>query len=167
MVFPPPPPPPPQETIPAVTGNKIKSNPSTIGHLLRRFGIPNNSTKASEAPPAASQPLRPSFGEDSAEMVEEVVVIVRVAVVALDPVMLTEFVDPKLNVGGFIALAGLDVIAAVSVTTPVKPPPGVTVMEDVLPVVAPADTATGAPLILKLGGGRLMVKSAEATALAA
>jgi hypothetical protein len=100
-------------------------------------------------------------------MVEEVVVIVRVAVVALDPVMLTEFVDPKLNVGGFIALAGLDVIAAVSVTTPVKPPPGVTVMEDVLPVVAPAAIATGAPLILKLGGGRLMVKSAEVTALAA
>jgi hypothetical protein len=100
-------------------------------------------------------------------MVDEVVVIVRVAVVALDPVMLTEFVDPKLNVGGFIALAGLDVIAAVSVTTPAKPPPGVTVMEDVLPVVVPEATVTAVPLILKLGGGRLTVKSAEATALAA
>jgi hypothetical protein len=100
-------------------------------------------------------------------MVDEVVVIVRVAVAALDPVMLTELVDPKLNTGGLIALGGLDVSAAVSVTAPVKPPAGVTVMEDVLPVVAPEATVTAVPLILKLGGGRLMVKSAEATALAA
>jgi hypothetical protein len=89
-------------------------------------------------------------------MVDGVVVIVRVAVAALDPVMLTELVDPKLNVGGFIALAGLEVIAAVSVTEPVKLPPGVTVMVDALLVVAPEATATGVPLILKLGG-RLIV----------
>jgi hypothetical protein len=90
-------------------------------------------------------------------MVDEVVVIVSVAVAALDPVMLTGLVDPKLSVGVLVALAGLDVIAAVSVTAPVKPPAGVTVRLDVLPVAAPAARATGAPPILKLCGSGVMV----------
>ena len=45
-------------------------------------------------------------------------------------VMLTLPLVPKVNVGGSVALAGLDVIAAVSATLPVNPPDGVTVIVD-------------------------------------
>ena len=65
--------------------------------------------------------------------------------------MLTGLVEPKLNVGGCCAPPGLEVIAAVSGTVPVKPPAGVTVIVEVFPVVAPAATVTGVPVIEKLG----------------
>jgi hypothetical protein len=66
--------------------------------------------------------------------------------------MFTGVVEPKLKVGGYCALAGLDVIAAVSATLPVKPPLGVSVMVEVLPVVAPGATVTGVPVMMRLGG---------------
>jgi hypothetical protein len=79
--------------------------------------------------------------------------MVRVAVPAGTPVMLTGLVVPKLNVGGFTGFAGLEVMAAVSVTAPVKPPEGVTEMVEVFPVNAPAARLTAEPEIAKLGGG--------------
>jgi len=67
------------------------------------------------------------------------------------PVMLTGLVAPKLKVGGYWAPFGLDAIAAVNATLPVKPPSGVTLMVEVFPVVAPGATETAVPLSEKLG----------------
>jgi hypothetical protein len=77
--------------------------------------------------------------------------MVRVALPAAVPVMLTGLVEPKLRVGGFCAPLGLEVTAAVRATLPVKPPLGVTVMVEVFPVVAPAVTVTAVPVIVKPG----------------
>ena len=66
--------------------------------------------------------------------------------------MLNGLVGPKLKVGGYWAPAGLEVTAAVSVTLPLKPPAGVTVMVELFEVVAPGVTVTAVPLTVKLGG---------------
>jgi hypothetical protein len=79
--------------------------------------------------------------------------MVRVAVPAATPVMLTGVVEPKLKVGRFTAPVGLDVTAAVSATLPVKPPAGVTVMAEVFPVVAPGARVTLVPARVKPGAG--------------
>lgn len=79
--------------------------------------------------------------------------MVSVAVLAAVPLMLTGVVVPKLKVGKYSAPDGLFVIAAVSATFPVKPPLGVMVIVDVLPLVAPgAEIVTDEPLTVKLGG---------------
>ena len=80
-----------------------------------------------------------------------VVEIVRVAVPAVVPEMLTGVVEPKLTVGGYWAPAGLEVRVAVSVTLPMNPPDGVTVTVDVFDVVAPGVTLTAVPPMVKLG----------------
>jgi hypothetical protein len=78
--------------------------------------------------------------------------MIKLAVPAEALLMLTGLVAPKLNVGGFTLPAGLEVMAAVSVTVPVSPPDGVTVMVDMFPVVAPGPTVTAEPVIAKPGG---------------
>jgi len=78
--------------------------------------------------------------------------MVRVAVPAVVPVMLTGLVEPKLKVGGYCAPVGLEVTEVVSATLPVKPPAGVRVIVDVLAVDAPGLTVTAVPLTVKLGG---------------
>jgi hypothetical protein len=78
-----------------------------------------------------------------------VVEMVRVAVAAAVPVMLTGLVEPKLRVGRFCAPLGPAMRVAVSVTLPVKPPNGVTVMADVFPAVAPGLTVTAVPATTK------------------
>jgi hypothetical protein len=75
--------------------------------------------------------------------------MVRVAVPAAEPAMLTELVEPKLRVGRYCAPEGVEPMAAVSTTFPVKPPTGVTVIVDVFPVVAPGETFTARPVIEK------------------
>jgi hypothetical protein len=87
-----------------------------------------------------------------ASLVVGVVVIVRIAVAAALPVILTGLVAPKLKVGGLAAPCGPDVTAAESVTLPVNPPAGVRVIVDVFPVVAPGAIATAEPVIVKLAG---------------
>ena len=77
--------------------------------------------------------------------------MVRAAVPALVPLMLTGVVEPKLKVGRSWALAGLEVTVAVSATLPVRPPAGVKVMVDVFAMVAPGVTVTAVPLMVKLG----------------
>jgi hypothetical protein len=77
--------------------------------------------------------------------------MVRVAVAALLPVMVTGLVEPKLKVGGSMAPAGLEVMAAVSATLPVKPPTGITVMVEVFDVVAPGAMVTAVLVIVKVG----------------
>lgn len=70
------------------------------------------------------------------------------AVAADVPLMSTE--DGMLHVGRSIAPEGLVVRAHFRFTAPRKPPLGVTVTVDVLPVVAPAFTVTAVPDTLKL-----------------
>jgi len=91
------------------------------------------------------------LGRTRAALVAAVVVIVSVAVPAEVPIMLTGLVEPKLKVGGYWAPVGLEVTAAVSVTLPVKPAAGVTVIVEVFAVVAPGGTVTAVPLTVKLG----------------
>ena len=55
----------------------------------------------------------------------------------------------RLSVGRNCAPLGADVITAVSATFPVNPPLGVTVIVDVLAVVAPGVTLTADPLTVK------------------
>lgn len=90
---------------------------------------------------------------DEVQVGEElaVVTIVRVPVPATLPVMLTGLVELKLKAGGIEAPLGLVVITAIRATLPVKPPVGVMVMVEVLPVVAPGATLTAVPLTVKLG----------------
>jgi hypothetical protein len=80
-----------------------------------------------------------------------VVVMVRVAVPGRVLVMVTGLVEPMPNVGILCAFAGLLVMAADSATMPVKPPLGVTVIVEMLPVIAPGTTTTGVPVIVKPG----------------
>jgi hypothetical protein len=84
--------------------------------------------------------------------------IVSVAVPELAPVMLTGLLEPKLNVGGYSAPAGLEVITALSVTLPVNPPTGVTVMVEVFPVFSPGETVTAVPPMVKLRAKAVTLK---------
>jgi hypothetical protein len=78
--------------------------------------------------------------------VAAVLVMVSVAVPVAVLLMLAGVVEPKLKVGGSNAAAGPLVISAVKFTLPVKPPLGVTVIVDVLPLVDPGTTVTAVPL---------------------
>ena len=80
-----------------------------------------------------------------------VVAMVKVPVAAASLEMVRGLVELKLKVGGAVTPLGLLVRAAVRVTLPVKPPVGVTVIVEVLPVVAPAAMLTDVPLAVKLG----------------
>jgi hypothetical protein len=77
--------------------------------------------------------------------------MVRVAIPLPEPVIVTGLVEPKLRVGGYWAPEGLEVTVAVRATLPVKPPLGVTVRVEVLPVVAPRATVSAVPLTVKPG----------------
>jgi hypothetical protein len=108
--------------------------------------MPKNNMQAKAAPPAANQGAPGRVGMTRTELVGAVVRMVRVAVSAEAPVMLTGLVEPKRKVGGYWAPVGLEVTAAVSVTLPVKPPAGVTVIAAVLPDVAPGVIETALPV---------------------
>jgi hypothetical protein len=77
-------------------------------------------------------------------VVVEVEFAVSVAVCTPAPVMPTD--DGMLQVTGLVAFAGAVVTEQLNATVPVKPLEGVTVMVDVLPVVAPGSTVM-APLL--------------------
>lgn len=91
------------------------------------------------------------MGWTSPLLVAAVVEMVSVAVPALALVISTGLVVPKLKVGESCAPEGLAVIDAVSVTLPVNPPLGVTVMVEMLAVVAPGFRATAEPVTVKPG----------------
>jgi hypothetical protein len=93
--------------------------------------------------------------------VADVVFTIRVVVCAVEPLMVAE--AGMLHVAGLLVATG--VIAQLRLITPVNPPAGVKLMVDVFPVVAPAATLIGVPVMLKLGCGRLMVYPAVATGL--
>lgn len=103
------------------------------------------------APPFWYQRLLGRAGLTRAALLAAVVATVSVAVEAFAPFKFSGVVVPKLNVGGSDAPTGLEVIAAVSATLPVKPPAGVSVIVEVFPVVAPGDSVTAEPVIVKVG----------------
>jgi hypothetical protein len=82
-----------------------------------------------------------------------VVVILNTAEAGVVPERLTGLVELKLKVGGSVAPTGLEVIAAVSATLPVKPDigTGVTLTVEVFPVLAPAATVTEVALSVNPG----------------
>jgi hypothetical protein len=96
-----------------------------------------------------------------------VVEMISVAVLGLVDVMLTELVVPRLSVGVFTEPDGLVVMTAVSVTAalPVKLFEGVTVIVELLPVVAPAVTVTAVPTTVKTGVMAETVRATEAVAV--
>jgi hypothetical protein len=96
-----------------------------------------------------------------------VVEIVRAAVPAPVPVMFTGLVEPKLKVGGLMALAGLDVIAVASETLPVNPPEGVTVMVLVPPLPAATVKLAGKAEIARPGTGAAFTAKLCGTIVAA
>ena len=138
--------------IPPAKVARRNSIPSIIRQRRRRAGTPKRRMQARVAPPPAYQGTPGRLGWTRAALVAAVVEIVRVAVSAATPVILTGVVEPKLNMGRCAAPDGLLEIAADSATLPVKPPLGITVIVEVLPVVAPDGTVTDVPAIVKLAG---------------
>ena len=116
------------------------SRPTIASQLRRRLGMPKRKTSARAVPPADGQnSLLVRLRALEAAVVETV----RVDVFAVVSVMLTEAGD-RLQVAGSLAAVG--VIAQVRATLPVNPSEGVTVMVEVLPLVAPGFTVM-APLL--------------------
>jgi hypothetical protein len=111
--------------------------------------MPKSTRHANATPLAAYQGTPGRLGKARAALVAAVVEMVRVPVPAAAPVMFSGLVAPKLKVGGYAAPAGLAVTAAVRVTLPVKPLAGVTVMVEVLPVVAPGANETAVAVTVK------------------
>jgi hypothetical protein len=138
---------------PPVRITRKTSRPSLVRQLRPRAGmpIPKNRTKARVVPPVVCQRIPGRAGNARELLVAAVVEIVRVAMPAAALVMLTGLVEPKLSVGRSWTPAGLEVTAAVRATLPVKPPPGVTVIVEALPMVAPGLTDTALPPRVKLG----------------
>ena len=153
--------PPPQESTPQVRATRSASM-TNMERQRRLAGMNRNNTPASSAPPVACHGgrLPPEFAALHPPELAAVVVTVSVAVPLAVPVMLTGVVDPKLKVGKETALAGLVASTAVRATLPVKPLLGVTVMFEVLPLVAPAvGMVTVVPVIAKPGGGMDVTKT--------
>jgi hypothetical protein len=73
--------------------------PSMVCLLRPRAGMPMSRTKARSVPPAVHKPPTRRLGYARAPLVEAVVVMVRMAVPAEAPVILTGLLEPKLNMG--------------------------------------------------------------------
>jgi hypothetical protein len=101
-------------------------------------------TQARVAPPAAYLRDLPRLGWFKAAVVAAVVVRVSADVPAVAPLIVTA-AGESAQVAGSLAAAG--VMAQVSATAPVNPPEGVTVIVEVLPVVAPGLTVMLPPLV--------------------
>jgi hypothetical protein len=63
--------------------------------------MPKRIRQASVAPPAAYQGIPGRLGDARVALVAAVVEMVRVAVTAAAPAMLTGLVEPKLRIGGY------------------------------------------------------------------
>ena len=152
-------PPPPHADTPPMKTARRTTIPSVVRQPRLPAGMPNNSRQARTAEPPVYQgiPRGTRLSAVHDWVWPSVVTMVRVAVPAVMPVILTGVVEPKLNVGFATAPDGLDVMAAVSAMFPVNPLAGVNVIRAVFPVVAPAATLTVVPATVKLGVGRLMV----------
>jgi hypothetical protein len=104
-------------------------------HARLRLGITRRDKLASTAPLLAYHEPRPGMSLNEVQVFEElaVVAMVKVPVAAALPEIARGLVELKLKVGGAVTPLGLVVRAAVRV----KPPVGVTVTVEVLPVGRP------------------------------
>lgn len=130
--------------VPAASAAANAKIPSQV-HQVRRRGIQRSTKQAMAAPPAAYKCPAGSLTLAAATTPAAVEIVI-VAVAPPVPVRFTTPVEPKLTAGRSCALAGMEVICAVSVTGPTKPASGVTVTVAVLPLVAPEAIETDAPL---------------------
>jgi hypothetical protein len=123
-------------------------SPSIAGQLRRRRGSPIISISASPVPVEGHN----SFFIWFSALVAAVVVIVSVDVCAAAPVIETEGGD-KAHVTG--SLSAMELTEQIRLTVPVNPFAGVTVIETVLPVVAPGATDNDelAPATTNVGVG--------------
>ena len=149
----PPPPPLLHATRPPAKATRDNIRLNIARHARLRLGITNRDKLASTAPlPPYHEPrLGTSLNEVQAFVELAVVAMVKVPVAAALLEISSGLVELKLKVGGITAPLGLVVRTAVRITLPVKPPVGVTVIVEVLPVVAPAAMLTGVLLTVKLG----------------
>ena len=130
--------PPPQPI--AVTAKTIASIMNNAALRLRMAGMPNRSSVASAAPG------NPNFAAGcNAALLEAVVATVTVVVAAEVPLTVTD--AGIVQVGGSFGLEMLVVTAQEKSTSPVNPLAGVTVMVEVLPVVAPGAMVIAPPLV--------------------
>jgi hypothetical protein len=128
------------------------SIPRVFRQVRRRFGTPKSNAQAKAPLPIEYQGTPLSFtSAEEHPPVGDVLEIVRAAVSGFTPLIETEPLEPKLSMGGIAEVLWLSDMVAVSVTLPVKPARGVTVMVVVFPVVAPRATVTGAPTMFKPG----------------
>ena len=131
-VVPPPLLPPPPQPMATPDTNSTRS-PTMASQLRRRLGTPKKNSNASTAPPVDGQKsLRGVL-----KAVAAVVPTDSVEVTAVAPEMVTDSGERAHDAG---SLAAVGAMAQVRLTVPVNPPDGVTVMVDVLPVVAPFAT---------------------------
>jgi hypothetical protein len=129
-------PPHPPATANIITANMVTAN--IAGHARPRFR--RHSMHARAAPPAPHGQVKPAALLADVELAA-VVTTVTVAVCDVDPLIVTE--AGTVQEGGSVSVDG--VIAQLRVTAPVNQNHGATVTVEVLPVVAPALTETGAP----------------------
>lgn len=136
---------PPHAVTPAPSAKHRAIRPKKLRHRRRFAGMPKRSKQASAAPPEYQRMPRCGWFSAVHPPVGAVVAIVKVAFPLLDPVMLTAALDGvQLNVGGKFEPGG-GVTTALSVTTPVNPLEGVTVIVEVFPVAAPGARDTFVP----------------------
>lgn len=150
--LPPPPlppllPPPPHADRPPPMERSSRSMPARDCHLRRFDGMPNSRTSASAAPPADGQIDFFVLLRDV--VVAAVVFTVSVVVCAAVPVIVTD--AGMLHVAGSLAAVGE--MEQARLTAPVNPFEGVSVIVDVLPVVAPGAMVTAVPEIARPGAG--------------
>jgi hypothetical protein len=120
---------------------------SMVRQLRRRDGKQKSSKQARAAPPAVYQRPLWRMGYARALLVAAAVKTVRVAVCEVVPLSVTE-AGVRLHPAG--SLAAMGVMAQLRLTTPVYPAvPGVTVIVEVFPVVAPGATETAGPVMVK------------------
>ena len=136
-----------------------------VRQLRRRAGMPTRRMQARTAPLPVYQRVPGRSGHVSALELDAEVDTASVAVPAVAPVMLTGLVEPKLRVGVSCAPLGLEVMAAVRATLPVKPPLGVTVIVEVFPVVAPGLTDTAVPATVTPGAAVTVTELVPVAAL--
>jgi hypothetical protein len=111
--------------------------------------MPKKTTRARTALPVDGQNGLAGLLSD---VVAGVVLTVNASVCAVAPLMVTD-AAARLHVGKSTAAVGEAVMVQVIATAPVNPPDGVTVMVEVLPVVAPGLKVMLALLVrAKLGG---------------
>ena len=135
--------PPLPQPMTAMEAKKATNASITIQLRLRRAGMPKRQTSARAAPPAEGQSSL--VGLATGRLRDEVGAVVETVKTSVpEPVTVA---DAREHVAGSLAAVGL--MEQLKLTAPVKPPEGVTVIVEVLPVLAPEETVM-LPLLVRV-----------------